>query len=86
MPEEFDTAMGLLTEAADLLEASAAENDTDETDLLSLSRRIRSYLSTCRPTTPVGMPRLSSPVNQLSSESVLARAQASPHHHVRIVR
>ncbi len=87
MPEQFDTAMGLLSEAADLLEAQAEvhENGTDPEEFLSLSGRIRTYLSTCRPTTPIGMPRLTSPVNQLSSESVLARVQGSPHQHVRIV-
>jgi hypothetical protein len=87
MQERFDTAMGLLAEAAESLERCAHHNgtaDAAESEELVLAERIRAYLATCRPTTPAGMPRLTSPENRLSSESILARAQ-SEHHHVRIV-
>jgi len=88
MTEQFDTAMSLLAEAAAALDEPPESQDGSETDVGEvgpiLSDRIRAYLATCRPTTPVGMPRLTSPDNRLSTESVLARAQ-NPHNHVRIV-
>jgi hypothetical protein len=87
MGENYDTAMGLLGEAADALDAAATacEDEVDASDLSSLADRIRGYLSTSRPTTPLGMPRITSPDNQLSHDSVVARFQGSKHQHVRIV-
>jgi len=62
MGENYDTAMGLLGEAADALDAAATacEDEVDASDLSSLADRIRGYLSTSRPTTPLGMPRITS--------------------------
>ncbi|MHB8319456.1 MAG: hypothetical protein ACYDEP_09560 [Acidimicrobiales bacterium] len=87
MGDSYDTAMGLLNEAATALEAAsgACEEPGDASDLLSLADRIRSYLSTSRPTTPLGMPRISSSGSTLSEEMVIRRNGQDDRGHVRIV-
>ncbi len=87
MADGYDTAMGLLTEAAAALEAAAGacEEPGDASDLSTLAERVRTYLSTSRPTTPLGMPRITSSGNTLSQEMVVRRNSQDDRGHVRIV-
>jgi hypothetical protein len=87
MAEAYDTAMDLLHESAEALEASAdaCDEEADATHLLSLAERIRRYLATSRPTTTLGMPRITSASNELSADMVIRRGEGNQHGHVRIV-
>lgn len=85
--ENYDTAMELLNESADILEASAAacELQEDADRLAALAGRIRRYLATSRSTTTLGMPMITSTANELSVEEVIRRTQSNRYGHVRIV-
>lgn len=87
MAEAYDTAMVLLHEAADALEASAAacEEPEDADSLQQLAGRIRRYLATSRPTTTLGMPRIASESAELTAAQVVRRSQEDRYGHVRIV-
>ena len=87
MAEAYDTAMDFLLESADALEASAGacEESGDAAHLRALADRIRRYLATSRPTTTLGMPRITSDSNELSAAMVIRRAEDNRYGHVRIV-
>ena len=87
MAEAHDTAMDLLHESADALEASAAacEEPADAEHLRHLAGRIHRYLATSRPTTTLGMPRIASEATELSATRVVHRSQDDRYGHVRIV-
>ena len=87
MVESYDTAMDLLTESAETLEASAGACDMpeDARRLGSLAERIRRYLETSRPTTTLGMPRIASAATELTAAQVIRRTEEYQYGHVRIV-
>ncbi len=87
MAETYDTAMGLLGEAAEVLSAAAAACDepTDALALSNLADRISKYLASSRSSTMLGMPRIVSSGTELSEEMVVRRNEESQHGHVRIV-
>lgn len=79
--------MELLLEAADVLEAAAGacEDPGDAVRFAELADRVRAYLASSRPTTPLGMPRISSTSNRLADEMVVHRTDESQPSHIRIV-
>lgn len=91
--ERYETAMGLLNEAASKFEKlsddpSSNKSELREDDIVemaTLGKRIRSYLSTSRPTTTLGMPHLVSTTQQLSDEMIIRRSEQNHYGHVRIV-
>lgn len=90
MAEGYDTAMDLLLESADALEASAAAATSADdagtaAHLGQLAARIRRYLETSRPTTTLGMPRITSTSTELSAAMVIRRQDGERFGHVRIV-
>jgi len=87
MAQAHDTAMDLLHESADALEAvaNACDESEDASRLLALTDRIRRYLATSRSTTTLGMPRITSSGNELSETMVVRRTEAGQYGHVRIV-
>jgi hypothetical protein len=87
MADDYDTAMGLLEEAAAVLAATSAACDEagDAERLSALAERISRYLATSRPTTPLGMPRITSVGTTLSDEMVVRRERDDRYGHVRIV-
>jgi len=87
MAQAHDTAMDLLHESADALEAvaNACDEREDASRLLALTDRIRRYLATSRSTTTLGMPRITSSGNELSEAMVVRRTEAGQYGHVRIV-
>jgi len=87
MTESYDTAMELLVASAETLEASAGacEMPEDAERLGSLAVRIRRYLSTSRPTTTLGMPRIASAATELTAAEVIRRTEDYQYGHVRIV-
>ncbi len=87
MVEEYDTALVLLQESAEALELSAAacEEPGDAERLAGLAGRIRRYLATSRPTTTLGMPRITSEANELTAARVVRRSETDRYGHVRIV-
>ncbi len=87
MAESHDTAMDLLHESIDALEASAVacEEPADAERLQHLADRIRRYLATSRPTTTLGMPRIASESAELTAAQVVRRSQEDRYGHVRIV-
>ena len=87
MVESYDTAMQLLMESAEILEASAVacELPEDAERLGSLAQRIRRYLATSRPTTTLGMPRITSDANELTAAQVIRRTEEYQYGHVKIV-
>lgn len=87
MAEAYDTAMDLLHESIDALEASAAacEVQDDADHLRQLAERIRRYLATSRSTTTLGMPRIASESTELSAAKVVHRSRSDRYGHVRIV-
>lgn len=78
------TGLELLQEAAEVLElvAGACEREEDAGDLLDLAGRLRSYLASSRPTTPLGMPQIKSEPVRLTEEMVVHSASRT---HIRIV-
>jgi len=87
MAEAYDTAMDLLHESLDALEASAVacEEQADADRLQHLADRIRRYLATSRPTTTLGMPRIASESAELTAAQVVRRSEEDRYGHVRIV-
>ena len=87
MVESYDTAMQLLLESAETLEASAfaCELPEDAERLGSLAERIRRYLATSRPTTTLGMPRITSASTELTAAQVIRRTEEYQYGHVKIV-
>ncbi len=87
MVESYDTAMDLLVESAEALEASAGacELPEDAERLASLAERIRAYLATSRSTTTLGMPRITSAANELTAAQVIRRTEEYQYGHVKIV-
>ncbi len=92
--ERYETAMGLLNEAATYLESLANSSEdksmeSDGTDIPTsasgLASRIRAYLRSSRPTTSLGMPHIISTNNQLSEDMVIRRGDQGHFGHVRIV-
>ena len=86
MADSYDTGMDLLVAAADVLDvvACACEEPADADDLAALATRIRAYLGASRPTTTLGMPRITSQTTLLSAESARRRSGRTSGH-VRIV-
>ncbi len=87
MVESYDTAMDLLVESAEVLEASAnaCELPEDAERLGSLAERIRAYLATSRSTTTLGMPRITSAANELTAAQVIRCTEEYQYGHVKIV-
>jgi hypothetical protein len=87
MAEGYDTAMDLLNDSAAALEAAAAacEDEADAERLASLAGRIRRYLATSRPTTTLGMPRITTGATELTETQVIRRTESNQYGHVRIV-
>jgi len=87
MAETYDTALGLLNQAAEALGAAAdmCDQPEDAVALSDLAGRILQYLSASRSTTTLGMPRIVSQGNELSEEMVVRRNEDHQRGHVRIV-
>jgi hypothetical protein len=85
--DSYDTAMDLLVESAETLEASAGacEMPEDAQRLGRLADRIRRYLETSRPTTTLGMPRIATAATELTAAEVIRRTEECQYGHVRIV-
>jgi hypothetical protein len=84
---ERATGMELLLEAAGVLEAAAGACDDpgDADRIADLANRVRAYLASSRPTTPLGMPRIASAPSRLADEMVVHRTPSSQASHIRIV-
>jgi len=84
----YDTGMGLLIEVAQALDVAgeACEAPEDAVHFSSLADRVRSYLSVCRPTTTLGMPRIPPSDNRLTAESVIHRSGGDQPSHIRLLR
>jgi hypothetical protein len=76
--------MDLLLEAAATLEfvATACESEDDGRRLMDLAQRLREYLASSRPTTPIGMRQIESRSTRLTEDAIL---HASNQSHIRIV-
>jgi hypothetical protein len=87
MADSYDTGLGLLTEAAAALQAAAdaCDDPTDTLDLGHLATRIQAYLASSRPTTTLGMPRITSAAHELAEDAVVRRSEGNNFGHVRIV-
>ncbi len=87
MDETYDTAIGLLSQAAETLGSAAemCEEPDDARELVALADRITAYLSTSRSSTMLGMPRIVSTATELSDEMVVRRSDDTQPGHVRIV-
>jgi hypothetical protein len=83
-PAGQSTGLELLLEAAATLEAvaGACEDEVDRLRLSELARRVRDYLATSRPTTPLGMPLIRSQPHRLTQDQVV---RATSRSHIRIV-
>jgi hypothetical protein len=87
MEETYDTAIGLLNQAAETLTSAAqmCEEPADARELVGLADRITAYLATSRSSTMLGMPRIVSSATELSDEMVVRRRDDAQPGHVRIV-
>jgi hypothetical protein len=83
----YDTGMDLLIEVVHALDMAgdACEAPEDAARLLALADRVRSYLAASRPTTPLGMPRISSSDNRLTDERVIHRSGTVEQSHIRLL-
>lgn len=86
-PTEPVTGMELLMEVAGVLEAAAGACDdkADADRIAHLAGRVRTYLASSRPTTPLGMPRIASAPSRLADEMVVHRTTTAQTSHIRIV-
>jgi hypothetical protein len=79
------SGLELLIEAAEVLEevSEACEDPGDAVRLSDLAQRVRSYLASSRPTTPLGMPQIPAAPHPHVGE-VVAHPASQPSH-LRIV-
>jgi hypothetical protein len=84
MSSDGSTGLELLREVAGVLESvsNACESDDDGRELADLARRLRAYLATSRPTTPLGMPVIQSQPHRLAEDEVV---RATSRSHFRIL-
>ncbi len=82
------TGLALLAEVADALEgvAGACDDPSDAVGFADLADRVRAYLASSRPTTPLGMPHILSAPGRLDDRLIVHRTGADQSSHVRIVR
>ena len=82
-----NTGIELLLEVAEVLQAAAeaCEDAGDAGHLADLADRVRAYLASSRPTTPLGMPQIVSDPSRLADEMVVHRTAGSGSTHIRIV-
>ncbi len=82
------TGLTLLAEVADALEgvAGACDDPVDAAGFADLADRVRAYLASSRPTTPLGMPHILSAPGRLDDGMIVHRTGADRASHVRIVR
>ena len=84
MPDSRGSGMDLLRESAETFEATAQACDDpgDAIRFTDLAARVRAYLASSRPTTPLGMPHIPSALRRTGDI-----AAGSPSHpsHVRVL-
>src|SRR6185437_8438356 len=85
---DHSTGLTLLAEVAEALErvSGACEDPVDAADFADLAHRVRAYLASSRPTTPLGMPHIPPATGRLDEQMVVHRTGADRPSHVRIVR
>jgi hypothetical protein len=78
------SGMELLRESAETFEASAqaCEDAGDAVRFADLAARVRAYLASSRPTTPIGMPHIPSALRRLGDVTTSSTRHPS---HVRIL-
>ncbi len=84
LPDSPGSGMELLRESAETFEASAqaCEDPGDAVRFADLAARVRAYLASSRPTTPVGMPHIPSALRRLGDVTTSSTRNPS---HVRIL-
>ena len=82
------TGLTLLAEVAEALErvSDACEDPADAAGFADLAGRVRAYLASSRPTTPLGMPHILPATERLDEQKVIHRTGVDGSSHVRIVR